>query len=129
MRPDCSTRTRRQTYNQSRKEPQIALIKRIVLLKRKPGMSRQEFRDHWVNQHAQTVKTFPQVKKYVVNFFSPSLSDPPFDGVAELWFEDETKLKEYETSQEVASFVKEDNPKFMDTAKRFSAVVDEVIIK
>lgn len=92
-------------------------------------MSRQEFRDYWVNSHAQTIKTFPQVKRYVVNFFSASLADPPFDGVAEQWFENEAMLKEYETSQQVASFVKEDNPKFMDPTKRFGAVAEEVIVK
>ncbi len=60
------------------------MIKLMYILKRKEGMSREEFKDYWLNTHAPLVLKMPNLRKYVVNISS---GDADFDGVAELWFD------------------------------------------
>lgn len=105
------------------------MIKRIILLRRKPGMSREEFKDYWVNNHAKTVGSFPEVKKYTVNYFTSTDDNIPFDGVAELWFEDEEAMKQHAEMPARRKFVQEDNPRFQDLERRFGDAVEEYIIK
>jgi len=45
------------------------VVKHISIVKRKPGLSAEEFRDYWANVHAQIVKScLPSLRKYVANF-------------------------------------------------------------
>ena len=45
------------------------MVKHISIVKRKPGLSAEEFRDYWANVHAQIVKScLPSLRKYVANF-------------------------------------------------------------
>ena len=43
------------------------MIKRISLLTRKPGLSRAEFNDYWLNVHGPMVARLPNVIRYVQN--------------------------------------------------------------
>ncbi|MDP6343060.1 MAG: EthD family reductase [Alphaproteobacteria bacterium] len=71
------------------------MIKRISLLTRKPGLSREEFNDHWLKVHAPFVDKLPGVIRYVQNHIADDAHrhDLPsggqaVDGIVELWFED-----------------------------------------
>lgn len=77
------------------------MVKIIFCLKRRPGMSREDFQEYWHTRHAQLVCDRAQllgIRRYVQShtLFDPRLngladqrgfSGPPFDGVAELWFD------------------------------------------
>lgn len=41
------------------------MVKLIVCVKRKPGMSVQEFHDYWRTQHGPLVKRVPGCRKYI----------------------------------------------------------------
>ncbi len=81
------------------------MIKVVYCLRRKPGMSLEEFQKYWLNTHATFGKNIPGVKRYVqVHALSgemqemmasahPAGKNEPFDGVAELWFEEEDLRK------------------------------------
>lgn len=60
------------------------MIKLMYILKRKDGMSREEFKDYWLNTHAPMVLKLPNLRRYVINI---ALGNAEFDGVAELWFD------------------------------------------
>jgi uncharacterized protein (TIGR02118 family) len=104
------------------------LIKRIILLRRKDGVSREEFKNHWIRVHAEKLKAFKQVKKYVINYVSDSGTGPLYDGVAEMWFENEDSMNSLYASKEFGAFLKEDNPKFQNLEGRWAAVVEELTI-
>ncbi len=77
------------------------MIKVIYCLRRKPGMTVEEFQKYWLETHALIGKKIPGVKRYVqahtiggefqqlLAEAHPSGKNEPFDGVAELWFEEE----------------------------------------
>jgi uncharacterized protein (TIGR02118 family) len=67
------------------------LIKVIEMIKRKPGLSLEEFSRYWEEEHAPLIaKHIPHLRKYVQNHALrlPGGGEPPIDGIAELWFDD-----------------------------------------
>ena len=77
------------------------MIKVVYCLRRRPEMSVEEFQKYWLETHAEFGKNIPGVKRYVqahalagelaemMAEAHPSGKNEPFDGVAELWFEEE----------------------------------------
>ena len=72
------------------------MFKVIVLLKRKKGMSFDEFKRAYEAKHAIVGRSVaPLMRKYVRNFLTPASSelapegDPPFDCVTEVWYDSE----------------------------------------
>lgn len=87
------------------------MLKRIALITRKPGMSKQEFLDYWNGIHGPLVSQHPNVLRYVqdnivlkerfvdrnpdpVNPLPASYQGPEVDGIAELWFESRAAMDE-----------------------------------
>lgn len=84
------------------------LIKRMSLLKRRPDVSAEQFRNEWQDIHAQLVKRLPQVKGYTQNLVvgrsvdggaRTAYADLPVDGIVELWFDDTASMNEMFTSR------------------------------
>jgi uncharacterized protein (TIGR02118 family) len=71
-------------------------FKAIILLRRKDGLSREEFIRWWFDQHRPLALQLPGLRGMTIN-----VSDNPdaaYDGVSELWFDTETAFKlAYET--------------------------------
>ena len=68
------------------------MIKLIALLKRKPGLTRQEFADRWLNDHIKLSSKMPGLRGYRVNIAIDHQPDgdgvePIYDGTAELWWD------------------------------------------
>ena len=42
--------------------------KRLGILRKKEGMTDQQFRDHWLNKHAELCLKLPKMRRYSVNF-------------------------------------------------------------
>lgn len=65
------------------------MIKRVSLVRRKPGMTREAFLAHWMGPHAAIVRQLPGLRGLrfgVVQRWSPEAES--WDGVGELWFDD-----------------------------------------
>jgi uncharacterized protein (TIGR02118 family) len=109
------------------------LIKTIIIMKRKPGLSQEEFSKYWKEKHAPLVlKTIPGLIKYVQNH-RVKLSDrePVYDGVAELWYKDLDSFRfmsKWYRSDE-GKILRDDEAKFMDTSNVISYICEEVFIK
>ena len=73
------------------------MIKLIAFLKRKPGMTMDEFRDRWVVEHTKLSSKLPGCKGYRINLAIAAQPDgaPDYDGTAELWWD---SLEEMEAS-------------------------------
>ncbi|MBV1932719.1 MAG: EthD domain-containing protein [Porticoccaceae bacterium] len=108
------------------------MIKLAFCMRRLPGISRDEFQDYWLNKHADLVMSFqPAIgfKRYVqfhggYDKLSSKAAEfrnspEPFDGIAELWWEDEeTMVKDSNTKEARAGFAAlyEDEKHFIDMA-------------
>lgn len=91
-------------------------------------MSVEAFRRYWLEEHPKVVLRLPGIRRYVQDH--PTLSaydggrEPPYDGVAEVWFDDWEALRASGRGpawQAVAA----DEANFMDAASRRLLVVEE----
>ena len=61
-----------------------------IWLRKKEGMSAEEFQRYWMEEHAPIAREgYPALKGYVVNVVTrvPQGQEAPYDGVAELWWD------------------------------------------
>jgi uncharacterized protein (TIGR02118 family) len=68
------------------------MVKCIALLKRKPGITREEFARRWLNDHIKLSSKLPNCRGYLINVAIPHQPDgdnlePIYDGTAELWWD------------------------------------------
>ena len=76
------------------------VIKVVTLLKRKPELTREQFRDHYetVHRHLGEKYLFPHAIRYVRRYVDPprgsssSEASPDFDVMMEVWFPDESAM-------------------------------------
>ncbi len=95
------------------------MIKAIYFIKRKPGMSLEDFREYWLKDHAALVLKVPGLVKYVQSDTMDAgyrKHEPLYDGIASLWYEnldDMRKTADAPISRETMA----DNQKFLDMSK------------
>jgi len=113
------------------------MIKSMMLIKRKPGLSREEFIQHYEEMHAPlALKHFPTFKRYVRNYVIPlpDTEELGFDCITEIWFDNiegamavTEALGDYKTK--IGRIFLNDEEKFMDRGRRVSFLVDEKVSK
>ena len=94
------------------------------LLRRRPELSRAEFQQMWLEQHAPFVRERADLigcKRYVQVHTDPDAEarpgrPEPFDGVAELWFDASLRQGTAEEQAQAAQDLLEDERRFIDHA-------------
>lgn len=107
------------------------MVKALNFFKRKPGLSVEDFRSYWLNQHAAIIRAIPELRKYVASITLPSAyrnREPLYDGISEAWFDDEDTLRVTADSPPRRAATADDT-RFVDMSKTGSIVVDEIIQK
>lgn len=84
------------------------------LIKRKDGLSHQEFSNHWRNTHAPLAISIPGVQRYVQNHALPVSRGPSHDGIVELWLESPETAKAAFKSSEYRQGAYLDEPNFVN---------------
>jgi uncharacterized protein (TIGR02118 family) len=105
------------------------MIQEIVLLRRRPGMDRDEFLRHWREIHGPLAAKLPGLRKYVQAHVipDPSQADPAYDGIAELWFDSPEAFPAAIASPE-GQAARADFPNFLDLDKIQILIAEEVTI-
>ena len=110
------------------------MFKAIAFLKRKPGLSPEQFRQHYEEIHAPLAKSlFPFIRKYVRNYvatmpFASKDKEPKFDCITEEWFDnmegfqDQMDIYVSETGRPI----REDEKELFDMTKVVYLFVGEV---
>lgn len=105
--------------------------KTVYVLRRKEGMSLEEFQKYWLETHGPLVRKHGVVlglKRYIQVHTRPAggqrPADPirgemlePFDGVAELWFDPASATGSDEDRREARRALAEDEARFIDFAR------------
>jgi uncharacterized protein (TIGR02118 family) len=71
------------------------MIKLVYCISKKPDLTDEQFFDYWKNVHGPIGARIPHVRRLIQShrLAIPGDSRPPdYDGVAELWFDDEAAL-------------------------------------
>lgn len=103
------------------------MVKLIYCISKKPEMSVEDFQAYWRNVHAPIAGAIPGLRRYVQCHVVPETyarTTPPFDGAAELWFDDLDALRAAMRSPEVAAAV-EDEKNFIDHSRVASFITVE----
>lgn len=103
------------------------------LIKKKEGMTKEEFSNHWLNVHGPLAKKMPGVKGYVQNhvvyaqqFDIADAKGTYYDGISMLWYDSEEARIACQNSPEFAA-VKEDEKNFMESIDM--VYTDRLIVK
>jgi uncharacterized protein (TIGR02118 family) len=114
------------------REEGMSMIKAISLLKRKRGISLEEFCKHYEEVHVPlAMKHFP-FKRYARNYIaSPGSEELGFDCVTEVWFETmaDCEAAAAFSASKAYKVISDDEKKFMDRDKIVAFIVDERVTK
>ncbi|WP_257556820.1 EthD domain-containing protein [Sphingobium sp. CFD-2] len=107
----------------------------MILIKRKPGMSFDDFVDYYENVHSKLASRVPNLRRYARNFIRPYGNDVyagaaelPFDVVTEICFDDEAEFHKgmaYLTEPETAAIVAADEENLFDRSSIIFVTADE----
>ena len=95
------------------------MIKLVYCITKKPGLSDEQFFDYWKNIHGPIGARIPYVRRLVQSqrITIPGDTRPPdYDGVVELWFDDEAALLAARKSAEWRAS-SEDEVNFIDHSR------------
>ena len=114
------------------------MIKMVALMKRKAGISTDEFINYYENHHTRLFQDKLKglgIVRYVRRYFTP-IADPisgelrasAFDGIMEVWFENEQSFHNWHRGPKDPNFtqiVLEDEAKLFDKSQAFFNTVKE----
>jgi uncharacterized protein (TIGR02118 family) len=94
--------------------------KRLGILRKKEGMTHEQFVQHWTTTHATLCKRLPGLRRYSINFVDRNRF-PKFgyDGFSELWFDSEADL--------VAAFQSPEGKTLLADLPNFTGDIDPII--
>lgn len=113
------------------------MIKLVMPMKRRPGMSTEEFRDYYESSHRLIGEKYLKgyATKYMRRFVDPlpdrqgELYDPEYDVILEIWYPDEATFKAcgvHLSEPDIAREIREDEEKLFDMGCMRSYLVNEV---
>ena len=103
----------------------VELLKVSCLLTRRPDLTHEQFYEYWTEKHTPMLSKpqpgAPKVYRYVqlhpIADAVPALKTAPYDGVAEIWFENLEDAAAMFTSPHYKTVVAADEDKFLDRSK------------
>lgn len=101
------------------------MIKRVSLVRRRDGLSREEFEARWTGRHADIVRRLPGLRGLrfgLVREWTPA--DAAWDGVGELWFDSIEAAHEAFAAEPMASELAADRLELFSEAQ--SCFVEEL---
>ena len=109
------------------------MVKEMVLLKKKEGVSREEFLRKYEEELVPLIlKLCPSIKKYARNYVRTPLTAPdpnalPFDCITEVWYEDMEAFKAFAqlAMSEKGKVIFDLEGTFMDTSQTVAVLVKE----
>lgn len=105
------------------------MIKTLTFLRKKPGITREQFLRHWKEIHGPlAAKVVPGLRRYVQCHPVPGFASD-IDGIVELWWDNVDALKAFLEWRETdgARALKDDEEKFVDTRNWIRFVAEEHI--
>ena len=110
---------------------EAGMPKMVAFLKRRPELSVEQFQAHWNSPHGKLGSAVPGARRYVQSH--PLMSSylkgrtPLWDGVAEVWFENEDAMRSNANTPEYKA-VLADEPNFLAENAKFIITTERIIL-
>jgi uncharacterized protein (TIGR02118 family) len=115
------------------------MVKVSVLLKRKPGLTPEEFHRYWREVHGPLLVKQPglmrHIRKYVqCHSIADAFADMPgvvsseFDGIAEMWGDSVDNVRRGLAEPAYLEVIRPDEEKFLDLPKCVFIVTEEIVM-
>ncbi len=109
------------------------MVKVITLLKKKDGMTQEEFSRYWLEKHGPLIaKVFPGVRRYVQNHLvrTSQGEDTEISGVAENWYDDQ---ESWQTAvdfylSDAGKVIRDDEAQFIESSRMTVIFAEEKVI-
>jgi len=105
------------------------MITAITLLRRKPGLTSNEFQAYWKTRHAAVIEALPGIDRYTQSHpldVQRDEAEAGWDGVAELWAKDSQSFRDIGTS-DAYRVVLQDEENFLDRAATTLVLTDALL--
>jgi uncharacterized protein (TIGR02118 family) len=110
---------------------ELSAPKLVAFLKRKAGMSVEDFQARWNSPHGKLGSAVPGVRRYVQSHPIPSSytagRTPIWDGVAESWFDSDEAMRSNGGTPEYKT-LRADEPHFLAEDPKFIITTEHVIL-
>jgi uncharacterized protein (TIGR02118 family) len=111
------------------------MVKLFAVLKRKDGMTHDEFVDHWLNEHGPLIADTPALARHIVRYEQhvrhrpDALSgDQRFDGVTVQWFDSMDGFVGFMSEPEYGELIHPDEERFLDMDELVFIVTEEPVV-
>lgn len=109
------------------------MIKLTIMLVRRADITREQFSDYWLSEHAPKILALPGADSIIKSYIQQvSVRDIPeglpvadFDGMAELWFDDLPSALTIMSSDAYQADIPPDEPNFIDPSKTRIMITEE----
>ncbi|MCK7625191.1 EthD family reductase [Streptomyces sp. RS10V-4] len=106
------------------------MIKMVIALKRREGMTHDEFTHYQRNIHRPLLMSIPEAEQYIRRFVvsypvpAPNYPEPDYDSVVEAWFDTMDDLNAFYFCENFLKNVDPDHENFIDV-NAFGRIISE----
>lgn len=111
------------------------MIKLVAFVKRKPGLSAEEFYEHWFNVHGPLIVGTPELSRHIVRYeqlkrsdAAPWMGTPGYDGITIQWMESHAAFEAFVSEPKYAELVAPDEARFIDMESIVWMITDEPVV-
>lgn len=108
------------------------MIKLIVAIKKKEGMSHEAFQQHWRTTHADLVRSSSASRKYIRKYIQChtvpegyAQGEVAYDGTAEIWFDSIEDKDKFFNDPDYLANIQPDESRFADMTRTVFFVTRE----
>ncbi len=111
------------------------MVKLLCFLKRKAGMSLEEFNRHWKDTHGPLIAGLPKLARHIVRYEQhrrlpghEQLGTPDYDGVAVQWFDSVDDFVAFVSEPDYTQHIFPDEDRFLDRSGLVWMITEEPIV-
>ena len=108
------------------------MVKVFALIPRRGDITEQHFHEHWAGPHAELALRITTLRRYVQSHRQPGviegLPESPYDGIAEVWFDDAATAAGMGEDPNYAEHAHLDEPNFIDTDRLGFVMTQEHVL-
>lgn len=108
------------------------MVKLVCFLKRKEGMTPEEFYDHWENRHGPLIANTPELARHIVRYeqlrrtsAADWMGTEGYDGITLQWMESAASFEAFIAEPKYAELIAPDEQHFLDTSALVWMITDE----